>query len=353
VIARWRLAVALIVASAFSSFPSAFYATIATEVGGGSATTSILFASHGVAAIVAMSVLAIPAVTAAIARFPLRLYLTAVLGLDALAGILLVFASGNGQFALVLAGRIVTGIALGALTPVVAAALAGYRGGSALSTAGILGGVGVGSLVAGSLALLALPRAAVFSIGCFALIAAAAIVLGSAQRLAVTSDGTAAVSMGTSRFPLIVVGSAALAFAANGVLGLFTSVLPGIVAGASTAPPEFTAGLTVAVVLLAAGAARLIVPADRSRFARWLAVALTCFGAVVFGVGLAGSSIALSLTGGVLLGFAAGIAYDTALALAASRTIGDARVRALATVQRGGQFGLVIPVLLYPLAIQR
>ncbi len=69
--------------------------------------------------------------------------------------------------------------------------------------------------------------------------------------------------------------------------------------------------------------------------------------------GLATASVALSLSGGVLLGFAAGIAYDTALALAASRTIGAARVRALATVQRGGQFGLVIPVLLFPLAIQR
>ena len=352
-IARWRLAIALIVASAFSSFPSAFYATIAAEVGGGSTTTSILFASHGAAAIVAMSVLALPAIAVRVARIPLRFYLTAVLGLDALAGILLVFANGGGGFALVLIGRIATGLALGALTPVVAAALAGYRGGSALSTAGILGGVGVGSLVAGSLALLDLPRAAVFAVGCFALIAAAAIALSSAERPVVTSASPLTASVQKSRVSLVVAGAAALAFAANGVLGLFTSVLPGIVASASTAPPEFTAGLTVAVVLLAAGAARLAIPADRSRLARWVAVACLYVGAVVFGVGLVEASTALSLIGGVLLGFAAGIAYDTALALAASRTIGAARVRALATVQRGGQFGLVIPVLLYPLAIQR
>lgn len=356
-IARWRLAVALTVASAFSSFPSAFYATITDEVGGGKGTTPILFASHGAAAIAAMSVLALPAVATAAARIPLRVYLAVVLGFDAIGGTLLVLSDGDAQFVLVLAGRIATGIALGALTPVVAAALAGYRGGSALATAGILGGVGVGSLVAGSLALLDVPRTAVFGIGCLALIAAAVVVFSGSVTVdhSPTNEPSATTesTQPATSVAVLVVGTAALAFTANGVLGLFTSVLPGIVASASSTPREFTAGLTVAVVLLAAGAARLAVPADRSRLARWLAVAFLFVGTVVFGVGIADASIALSLIGGVLLGFSAGIAYDTAIALAARRTIGSARVRALAAVQRGGQFGLVIPVLLYPLAIQR
>ena len=351
-IGRWRLAVALIVASAFSSFPSAFYATIATDVGGGTVTTAVLFASHGAAAIVAMSVLAVPAIATTVARIPLRLYLTAVLGLDALAGLLLVSANGQAEFVLALAGRIATGIALGALTPVVASALAGYRGGSALSTAGILGGVGVGSFVAGTLAL-QLQRPAVFGIGCLALIAAAAFVLSASDRVTARPLGLDVTAPVGSAVPLVVVGAAALAFAANGLLGLFTSILPGTVAAASHAPREFIAGVTVAVVLVAAGAARLTIPTDRGRVARVIAAAALLLGAVVFGVGLGAASVALSLIGGVLLGFAAGIAYDTALSLAASRTIGAARVRALAAVQRGGQFGLVIPVLLYPFAIQR
>ena len=356
-IGRWRLAIALVVASAFSSFPSAFYATIATEVGGGTITTAVLFASHGAAAIVAMSVLAIPAIAATVARIPLRLYLMAVLGFDALAGLLLVSANGQAEFGFALAGRIATGIALGALTPVVAAALAGYRGGSALSTAGILGGVGVGSLVAGTLAL-ELQRPVVFGLGCLALIAAAAVVLSAADRVAsrpLGLDVAAPVDSARpdSAVPLVVLGAAALAFAANGLLGLFTSILPGTVAAASDAPREFTAGITVAVVLVAAGVARLTIPVDRGRVARLVAAATLVLGAVVFGLGLGTASVALSLIGGVLLGFAAGIAYDTALSLAASRTIGAARVRALAAVQRGGQFGLVIPVLLYPFAIQR
>lgn len=355
-IGRWRLAVALVTASAFSSFPSAYYATIATEVGGGTVTTAVLFAGHGAAAILSMSVLALPAVAMCVGRIPLRVYLTAVLGIDALAGLLLVAssgASGAAEFAFALAGRIATGLALGLLTPVAAAALAGYRGGSAIATAGILGGVGVGSFVAGSLALLDLPRAAVFGIGSLALIAAAAIVLLAQERLTAQPVGPRDVQRDAEKVPLIVIGAALLAFAANGLLGLFTSILPGTVATTSTAPREFIAGVTVAAVLVAAGIARLAIPADRSTLARVIAGACLVVGAVVFGSGLAVASVALSLTGGVLLGFAAGIAYDTALSLAATRTIGVARVRALAAVQRGGQFGLVIPVLLYPFAIQR
>jgi hypothetical protein len=346
VIPRWRLATVLVVASAFSSFPSVYYGTISADVDGGAWTTPVLFASHGIAAIVAMSMVATPTVSTAIGRAAPGRVLAVVLVVDALAGLVLAFSGGSAEFALVLVGRVVTGLALGALTPVVAAALASHPSGSAISTAGILGGVGVGSAIAGTLALLDLTRPEVFGIGCAALVVAAALV---AFPTAHPSSELRRPSGSTARLPWFALGAAGLAFAANGVLGLFTSVLPGIVA----APREFTAGLTVAAVLLAAGVARLAVPAARIRVARVSALFLLVLGALAFLGGLAGASIALSLIGGVMLGLAAGIAYDTALSLAASRTIGAARMRALATVQRGGQLGLVIPVLLFPLAIQR
>jgi len=346
---RWRLGTVLGVASAFSSFPSVYYASIAADVHGGAWATPVLFAGHGLAAIVAMSVVAIPRVSTAVARITPGRFLAVVLLVDALAGVLLAVSEGPVEYALVLVGRIVTGLALGTLTPIVAAALANHRNGSAISTAGILGGVGVGAATAGTLALFDLARPEVFGIGCAALVIAAALVAFAPSSPSVVHQPSASVA----RVPRLALGAAALAFAANGVLGLFTSVLPGVVAAASSAPREFSAGLTVAAVLVAAGAARLAIPSGRSRLARLFALVFLVVGAVTFLGGLAGASIALSLTGGVLLGFAAGIAYDTALSLAASRTIGAARVRALATVQRGGQFGLVIPVLLFPLAIQR
>ncbi|HEY0259999.1 MAG TPA: hypothetical protein VGC18_09140 [Lacisediminihabitans sp.] len=347
-----QLAVTLAVASAFSSFPSPFYHALAGRLGGASGITAVLFASHGAAAIVVMSILSLDPVARRLARVQPRSLITILLCADAVAGLFLVFAAGPLEFGLLLTGRILTGAALGALTPLITAGLAGRRHGSALATAGILGGVGLGSLCAGGLAASGLGRPLVFAVGCAALLAVAIVGSRGRPESGSASAGSALAADGVRAGLGLALGTSALAFAANGVLGLFTSVLPSVVARDSGRSATFIAGATVGIVLLSAGGARLLLLARETLPTRVPAVVSLALGIVCFWWGVAVGSVWLSLLGGLLLGAAAGIGYDTAIGLVSSHATGGARVRALAIVQRSGQFGLVLPVLLYPLAIR-
>ena len=341
-----RTALPLFAVSAFSSFPSPFYRELAPVLGSIELTTAVLFAAHGIAAILAMTTLTLAPVTKRIERASTGAVLSVLVLMDAAAGLLFVVASGPGEFAFLFAARLLTGAVLGCVTVVATSKLAQVAGGTGVATAGILGGVGLGALAAASLAAVGASRPWVFAAGVIVLGALAAVSWFTREPNAVRIPARAENIHATP----LVIACAGLAFLANGVLGLFTSVLPGIVAGSAT-DGALAAGLTVAATLLAAGAARLLVPANRQGTARVLGVGALATGTLLFAVGLSTSSIPLALVGGVLLGAAAGLGYEAAISTATSKSLPAARVAVLARVQRGGQLGLVIPVLLYPLAI--
>jgi hypothetical protein len=357
---RAILALALFTASAFSSLPSAFYATIADTNGLGSWSTALLFAVHGAAAMGAMTVVGLPRSSAVVSAAGLGTTIGLLLAADALAGLLLVFAAGPAEFWMLLTGRAVTGAALGAVTPVLAASLTVRRSGTEITTAGVLGGVGLGSLLAGSLALAGVSRPSVFAIGCAGVAAVAVLVRVRLRGRASQHDSDRApaspddLQRSRQAPSATVLVAAALAFTANGVLGLFTSLLPGAVADLADAQlATFVAGLTAGIVLLCAGLSRLVTARITGGRAAWLAAMGTATGAVAFAGGLAAGIWPLALAGGMLLGAAAGFGYDLALRLVSTRLTDSLRLSALARVQRGGQFGLVAPVLLYPIALAR
>jgi len=320
---------------------------------------------------------------------------------DACAGGLLVLAPPPGGFGLLLAGRLITGLLLGMITPLATRRLLGAPGGSAVAVAAIFGGVGVGSLSAGALAGLGLTRPAVLAVGVGLLLVTAGVVTrlerndestshaagvernaaddGADRPRAGGSTRTAGQRSGTAANPRGVL----LAFTANGVLALFTSTLPGVVA-AHGSDSTLLAGATAGLVMLAAGGVRL-------GLGRLSARAVTVAGAVGAGAGIwlftvglhtSDGGVAALLGGGLLLGAAAGLGYEAAL-----RTVdrpgsptptgitpdgitpdgitpdgitpdgidpdsADVRLARTAAVQRGGQLGLVVPVLIYPLVVR-
>ncbi|NTW42081.1 MAG: hypothetical protein HGA44_19760, partial [Cellulomonadaceae bacterium] len=240
-----------------------------------------------------------------------------------------------------LLGRLVTGAGAGLLVPAVAGAVVGQDGGGRAVTAGVLGGAGVGAVVSGVLAEAGVARGVVLALGVLAVGWAVTRLL--TLRLAMVRTAATPPTSGSGpswRVATLVV------FTANGLLALASSTVPGVVVDA-VGGGSLVAGLTTGVVLLAAGAARLLVPTTSPLARPGPALAAAALAAVLLGAGLSGVvagpvGATVVLGGGAILGGLCGLAYDRALASASpvGRTLTAA------------QLGLVLPVLLWPLVVR-
>ncbi|GAA0990163.1 hypothetical protein GCM10009555_075480 [Acrocarpospora macrocephala] len=329
-------AAALAVAAAFSAFPSPFYRDYAALLGGGAWPTALLFSVHGATVAGVMGLVGTGRLAGLIARAAPRRVLAAAMVVDAAAGLLYLVSP---DLAVLVTARIGTGVALGVVAPVATSALTAHPRGASIATACLLGGVGAGACCAGLAASLG-NRNAAFGAGIALLVTTALMVGRNRAPLSRPSEGgRQARDPGTTPLAACVV-----AFAANGVLGLFTSVLPGEVAAAAgrDGDPLIT-GAVVALVLLSAAACRL--PARP--VGALPTGALLVVGAGGLAAGWAAGVLWLALLGGALLGAAAGLGYAAAVRAASTGRNGAARLTALARVQFGGQLGLVLPVLIY------
>lgn len=356
-----RMTIALGTASAYSAFPSAWYHLVQDETGW-RWTTSVLFAAHGVAQVVAMTLLARPGVATRLAGRAAGAAVAVLLLADAVGAALLAAAPAPGGFALLLVGRVVTGVALGALTTLATGFLARGRHGTGLATVAILGAVGVGSLTAGALAASGWSRSGVLALGLVLLPAAAWLVhtasTGSRVRVPVPAGNPATPGKQVAPVPAApgdddergpdpgvgrgLAVPVVVAFLANGVLGLFCSTLPGVIAGLAGGASA-VAGATTGLVMVSAGGARLLLARVPARPVAVVTALAAVVGVAAEIAALAAGHVVGALTAAALLGAAAGVGFDTAL-----RSARRHGVPALARVQRGGQLGLVLPVLAYP-----
>lgn len=336
----------LLLVSAFSAFPSPFYASVLAASAWGVWAPASLFSAHGIAVIGAMTLLR---------RAPRlgsrpRVTLTLALGLDAVGGVLLAAGFGSSQLALLLIARVVTGMALGLATPVLTEILARDDAGTAVATAATLGGVGLGALVAGGLSAVGLTTDLVFLVGAGVLVASTALV----RRLPSLGRGPAGtVLVAAATGPDLAVAVAALlVFAANGLLGLFTSLIP-IALVDRVGGGALMAGAIVATVMVGAGLARLILSEPAGTRSMVVLLCALTLGAVVTVAGAHHSCTPAVLAGGAFLGAGAGIGYDSGMRMAiGSKVDALSRLGALARVQRAGQLGLVIPALAVPMFIR-
>ncbi|WP_214104798.1 hypothetical protein [Acrocarpospora catenulata] len=346
-------AAALAVAAAFSAFPSPFYRDYAALLGGGAWPTALLFSVHGATVAGVMGLVGTGRLGSFIARAAPGRVLAVALVLDAAAGLLYLAPP---DLAVLVTARIGTGIALGVVSPVATSALTAQARGASIATACLLGGVGAGACCAGLAASLG-DRSAAFGTG-IALLVTTALVVGRdrpAARAPLPPPGESGRHQDARRRSSLDTSSArdpgatplaacVVAFVANGVLGLFTSVLPGEVAAVSGRGDDpLITGAVVALVLLSATACRLparpVGPLPTG--------ALVVAGVGGLAAGWTAGVLWLALLGAALLGAAAGLGYAGAVRAASTGRTGAARLTALARVQLGGQLGLVLPVLIY------
>jgi MFS family permease len=280
-----------------------------------------------------------------------RPVLAAALGASALSTVVFILAPG---LAALIAARIVSGLSAGLMTGTATATLtelvpaSARRRASLVATAANMAGLGLGPLAAGLLAQYAPdPTTLVFE-AYLAVLAVAALILllvpetvPHRTRPALRFAGLGIPERGRGEF----IAAGVAAFAAFALLGLFSSLVPGFIAGQLHQGSHAVQGAVV-FLLLAVGAVTQVA-ASRLRSRRLILAGLVLFLAALALIvaALAESAMVLFLAGTVTGGVAVGAIFLGSLATA----------NRLAPAQRRGQVisaffvacyaGLIIPVV--------
>ncbi|MFI6171421.1 MFS transporter [Nocardia sp. NPDC051052] len=348
----WVVTVAFCAAVAFSMVPTPLYPLYAEQLGLSSLTLTIIFAVYGAGVI--FSLCAVGHVSDWIGR---RRVLTIAISVEVLAAVVFLLPP---QLPLLIAGRLITGLGVGAITATATAYLHelhvlarprdGVRRFEIASPAANIGGLGVGALVAGVLTQWA-PwplRTSFVVFAVFLVLVIAALVWFVPETVSVPRSLRPAyrpqrVSVIGSRLGWVV--AAGSIFAAFAAFGLFASLAPVFLAGTLGQSSRFLAG---AVVFLVFGSAPVAQHAAMALpvLPRLVAGLIgTIIGSGVLVAAVLQGNLVLFLAAGVLSGAGAGVLIQSAVA----RT-----VRAAAPAKRGeaaaglfliGNAGLIIPVI--------
>jgi MFS family permease len=241
------------------------------------------------------------------------------LALSALSAVCFLSAHG---LALLLVGRVLSGLSAGIFTGTATATLVDLAPANAreratfVATAANMGGLGLGPLVAGLLVQWAgLPLRLSFWVDLAVLAPAVALLWFIAEphpgrgRLRIRPQGVSVPA--EIRMPFIQAGIAG--FAGFGVLGLFTAVSPAFLAEVLHEPSHALLGVIVFAVFLASTAGQLAVTWSSARIALPAGCAILIAGMGLLGLSLATSSLALLVAGGVVAGFGQGLGFRAGL----------------------------------------
>jgi MFS family permease len=279
-----------------------------------------------------------------------RPVLAVALGAAALSTLAFIFAPDEG---VLLAGRILSGLAAGLMTGTATAMLtelspASGRRSSVVATAANMGGLGLGPLFAGLLAQYAPhPTTLVFEVY-LAVLAVAALCLRfvpetvpARRRPTVRFAGLGIPERGRSQFVAVAVA----VIAAFALLGLFSSLVPGFIGGVLHQGNHAVQGAavfglfaigTITQVALSRLGSRPVVLAGLGLFLAALALILTA---------LAQASMALFLAGTVAGGVSVGAIFGGSLATASRLAPPERRGHVISTFFVACYAGLIIPVV--------
>jgi MFS family permease len=347
----WLIAATFLVSMAFSTVPTPLYPLYQRKDGFTTFTVTIVFAVYAVGVVTSLLLAGHVSDWAGRKRI-----LLPALGLEIVAALLFLFWPALPGL---IVARFVTGLGVGMLTATTTAYLlelhakhrpqAG-RGRFELVSAGAnLGGLGVGTLIAGALAQfvtapLRTPYVVFLVLLVISVIAVALVpetVTAPAvapryrpQRIRVAKDDRLGYG--------VAVGGA---FAAFALMGLFTSLAPGFVAGSLHHPGRLLAGVVVFLVFGAGAVSQAfagVLPAAR-RFT--IALATEAAGLILLAVGTHVTSLALFLIGGAVAGAGAGLLFKSAVGAVSAMAEPQWRGEALAGLFLISYLGLVGPVL--------
>jgi len=347
----WLVGLVFLLTMAFSAVPAPLYVLYAARDGFGPLMVTVIFAAY--AAGVIASLFLAGHLSDWLGRR--RMAATAV-AVNLVSGVLfLTWPTVPG----LLIARVISGISIGMLTATATAYLseldAAGHGGLArrraeiTATAANLGGLGFGPLVAGFLAQyvadpLQVPYLvfeALMLIGLGALALVPETVPRPPARPAYRPQR---VSVPADQRPLFFAAGAAAA-AGFALLGLFTSLAPGFIAGTLHDPSHALAGTATFAVFGAAAVAQVVL--GRAGLRRQLAIGM---GVLLLGLALItaavwAASLALLLAGGVLAGSGVGALFKGSVSTVLGIAPPGARGETLAGLFLAAYLGLAVPVV--------
>ena len=344
--AFWLLAFVFAVTMLGTTLPTPLYVIYQAQWHFSAATVTLIFAVY--AATVLATLLLAGRSSDQAGRKPV---LAVALGVSALSTVAFILAPDEG---VLLAARVLSGLSAGLMTSTATAALselipaAAGRRASLVATAANMGGLGLGTLIAGLFAEYAPhPTTLVFEVY-LGLLAAAGLCLlflpetvSPRRRPGLRFAGLGIPERGRGQF----IAAAVAAFAAFALLGLFSSLVPGFIGGVLHQDSHSVQGAvvfgmfgvgTVTQVALSRFSSRRVVLAGLGLF-------LAGLGLIV--AALAQAAMILFLAGTVVGGVAVGAVFLGSLATASRLAPAERRGHAISAFFVACYAGLIIPVV--------
>ncbi|MBB2902385.1 MFS family permease [Kineococcus radiotolerans] len=343
----WIVTAAFATAMAFPTVPTPLWALYRERDGLPTAVVTVAFAAY--AAGVAVALFTAGHLSDHLGR---RRVLVPALALEAVAALALALTP---DVVVLVAARVATGLAVGALTPTATAHLAELHGrtasahpatGAVVATAANLGGLGLGSLAAGFLVghlgdPLRVPHL-VFLVLLLLATAALALVPETVQRehrpYRVQRIAVPAAARGR------YLAAALASFGLFSVMGLFSSLAPAVLASLGH-PGPVAGGATAFSVFAAAALSQVLLARLAPHHQVRLGLVLTAAGVVVLGAGVLLAAVVPFAAGGVVAGAGVGVLLKGALSTATALAPAGSRGEAAAGIFLAGYLGMAVPAL--------
>jgi len=344
--AFWLLALVLGVTMLGTTLPTPLYVIYQGRWRFSAVTTTVTFAVYAVAVLATLLLAGRSSDQAG--RRPV---MAVALAASALSTVVFILAPGVGAL---IAARIISGLSAGLMTGTATAALTelvpapATRRASLVATVANMAGLVLGPLAAGLLAQYAPhPTTLVFEVYLVVLAAAALIVLlvpetvRARTRPALRFAGLGVPERGRSEF----VAAAVAVFAAFALLGLFSSLIPGFVAGVLHQGSHAVQGAVVSGLFLVGAVTQVALSRFSSRRVVLAGLGLFLAALVLIVAALAQAGMGLFLAGTVAGGVAVGAIFLGSLATANRLAPAGRRGQAISAFFVACYAGLIVPVL--------
>ncbi|MBM0277314.1 MFS transporter [Micromonospora tarensis] len=347
----WLIALAFLTAMAFSTVPAPLYPLYMARDGFSTFMVTVVFAAYAVGVLISL-VLA-GHISDWVGR---KRILIPALALEVVAAALFL---SDPSLPMLLLARLVTGLGIGMVTATATAYLhelhtahrpdASRQRFEVVSIAANIGGLGVGSLIAGFLAqYVDVPLRTPYLVF-------VVLLLASIVAVAVTPETVPARLTTPAYRPQRIsadhgnragyLAAASGAFASFAVFGLFTSVAPGFVSGALHHPSRALAGGIVFAVFGGAAVAQTLTNRLTAPAKVRLGLLAQVVGVPTLLVGMHTANLSAFLVGGVVAGIGAGVLLKAAIGTVAAMAAPARRGEALAGLFLIGYLGLSLPAL--------
>lgn len=353
----WVIAASFLLVMAYAAVPTPLYAIYQARDGFSDFMITVIFAAYAVGVMVSLYLAG--HVSDWLGR---RRVILAAIVIELLSAIVfLLWPEVPG----LLVARFVSGIGVGMLTATATAHLSELRlaanpGGNArtssiISTLVNIGGIGLGPLIGGILATWVVAPLVTPFVVFVVLLALASIAVSFVPETVERQEERRAYRPQRVGLPAEARGTffsaAAMVFSAFALFGIFTSLAPSFIAGTLHETSRFISGVVVFAVFGSAALAQVLTGRLASKVQLRLAAALTTVGQIGLVISVLTVNLPLFLAAGIIAGAGAGIAFRSAIGVAASLALPPSRGEVLAVTFLIAYTGMAVPVLLVGIAL--